>query len=78
MTNKQMIEQLKNLRAHCKSMIGCGEEWEHDVEALDMAIESIESGEHLKEDLKQERKESSILYILLIAFMLIATIGVIL
>ena len=35
MSNKEVIEQLKSLKAHCESMKESGEEWEKDVQALE-------------------------------------------
>lgn len=42
MCNKEVIEQLKSLKAHCESMKESGEEWEKDVQALEYAIEELE------------------------------------
>ena len=42
MLNKDVIEQLKSLKAHCESMKESGEEWEKDVQALEYAIEELE------------------------------------
>jgi len=42
MLNKEVIEQLKSLKAHCESMKESGEEWEKDVQALEYAIEELE------------------------------------
>lgn len=42
MTNKEVIEQLKSLKAHCESMKESGEEWEKDVQALEYEIEELE------------------------------------
>lgn len=42
MTNKEVIEQLKSLKAHCESMKESGEEWEKDVQALEYAITELE------------------------------------
>lgn len=42
MLNKEVIEQLKSLKAHCESMKESGEEWEKDVQALEYAIKELE------------------------------------
>lgn len=42
MLNKEVIEQLRSLKAHCESMRGSGEEWEKDVQALEYAITELE------------------------------------
>ena len=42
MTNKEVIEQLESLKAHCESMRESGEEWEKDVRALEYAIRELE------------------------------------
>ena len=42
MCNKEVIEQLKSLKAHCESMKESGEEWEKDVQALEYAIKELE------------------------------------
>ncbi len=42
MLKKEVIEQLESLRAHCESMKESGEEWEKDVQALDIAIKELE------------------------------------
>ena len=42
MTNKEVIEQLESLKAHCESMRESGEEWEKDVRALEYAIKELE------------------------------------
>lgn len=42
MLKKEVIEQLKSLKAHCESMRESGEEWEKDVQALEYAIEELE------------------------------------
>lgn len=42
MLNKEVIEQLRSLKAHCESMKESGEEWEKDVQALDIAITQLE------------------------------------
>lgn len=42
MLNKEVIEQLKSLKAHCESMKESGEEWGKDVQALEYAIAELE------------------------------------
>lgn len=42
MLNKEVIEQLKSLKAHCESMKESGEEWEKDIQALEYAIAQLE------------------------------------
>lgn len=42
MLNKEVIEQLRSLKAHCESMKESGEEWEKDIQALEYAIEELE------------------------------------
>lgn len=42
MSNKEVIEQLESLKAHCESMRESGEEWEKDVRALEYAIRELE------------------------------------
>ena len=42
MLNKEVIEQLKSLKAHCESMKESGEEWEKDVQAIEYAITELE------------------------------------
>lgn len=42
MSNKEVIEQLESLKAHCESMKESGEEWEKDVQALNYAIKELE------------------------------------
>lgn len=42
MLKKEVIEQLKSLKAHCESMRESGEKWEKDVQALEYAIEELE------------------------------------
>lgn len=42
MLNKEVVEQLKSLKAHCESMKESGEEWEKDVQALEYAITELE------------------------------------
>ena len=42
MLKKEVIEQLKSLKAHCESMKESGEEWEKDVQALEYAIKELE------------------------------------
>lgn len=81
MTNKQAIEQLKSLRAHCESMIDDDDRenpWRKDVKALEIAMNSIEREEHLEEIIKKERKENSQFAIMLIIFAVITSIAIIL
>ena len=42
MSNKEVINQLESLKAHCESMRESGEEWEKDVRALEYAIRELE------------------------------------
>lgn len=42
MSNKEVIEQLKSLKAHCESMKESGEEWDKDAQALEYAIKELE------------------------------------
>lgn len=42
MLKKEVIEQLRSLKAHCESMKESGEEWEKDVQALEYAIKELE------------------------------------
>ena len=42
MSNKEVINQLESLKAHCESMRESGEEWEKDVRALEYAIKELE------------------------------------
>lgn len=42
MLNKEVIEQLKSLKAHCETMKESGEEWKKDVQALEYAIKELE------------------------------------
>lgn len=42
MLKKEVIEQLESLKSHCESMKDSGEEWEKDVQALDIAIKELE------------------------------------
>ena len=42
MSNKEVIEQLRSLKAHCESMKESGEEWDKDAQALEYAIKELE------------------------------------
>lgn len=43
MTIHEVIDQLKSLLAHCKTMRESGEVWVRDCEALDIAIKELEA-----------------------------------
>ena len=43
MTIHEVIDQLKSLLAHCKTMRESGEVWVRDCEALDVAIKELEA-----------------------------------
>ena len=58
MLKKEVIKQLESLRAHCESMKDSGEEWEKDVQALDIAIKELERT--AQEVPVQEQLQSSI------------------
>lgn len=59
MLKKEVIEQLRSLKAHCESMKESGEEWEKDVQALDIAIKELERT--AQEVPVQEQLKSSII-----------------
>lgn len=42
MLNKEVIEQLRNLKVHCESTKESGEEWEKNIKALEYAITELE------------------------------------
>lgn len=42
MLKKEVIEQLRSLKAHCESMKESREEWGEDVQALEYAIKELE------------------------------------
>lgn len=58
MLKKEVIEQLESLKSHCESMKDSGEEWEKDVQALDIAIKELERT--AQEVPVQEQLQSSI------------------
>ena len=58
MLKKEVIKQLESLRAHCESMKESGEEWEKDIQALDIAIKELERT--AQEVPVQEQLQSSI------------------
>lgn len=43
MTKNEVIDQLKSLLEHCKTMRESGEIWARDCEALDVAIKELEA-----------------------------------
>ncbi len=45
MNAEEVIEQLDNLKVHCKDMATISEIWNKDVEALDFAIKFIKENE---------------------------------
>lgn len=42
MTRDEVLEQLKSLLDHCKTMRESGEVWVRDCEALDVAIKALQ------------------------------------
>ena len=42
MTRDEVIDQLKSLLEHCKTMRESGEVWVRDCEALDVAIKALQ------------------------------------